>query len=144
MCYSAPAPTTPPLCQVLKRTEYQAALEQFNRRMGRPLLSGGAAGAGGAPAAAASASLLATPSRPGAAPSFSLPRLNSGGASNVGAKASAAAQDVAARLAKSTNLNAAKASAAAAGESMRDSMTTAMRAMKGKSLRFLQRSDQQP
>lgn len=121
---------------MLKRNEHQAILEQFNRRMGRPLLSSAGAGAGGA-AAGAAASLART-----SVPSFNLPRLNSGGASiNVGAKASAAAQDVAARLAKGANLTAAKASAAAAGESMRDSMSTAMRAMKSKagSLRFMQR-----
>lgn len=137
--------TRPPLCphtsrQVLKRNEYTAILEQFNRRMGRPTLSAAAAAAGGGGGSGAAV---------GAARSFNLPqmpRLNSGGAAVVGGKASAAAQDVAARLGSmgaritTPNLTAAKASAAAAGESMRDSMSAAMRSMKSKaSLRFLQR-----
>ncbi|KAL4452083.1 hypothetical protein ABPG75_007745 [Micractinium tetrahymenae] len=107
--------------KVLKRVEYQALLEQFNRRMGRPLLSGD----GGA-----------APGRAPAAPGFSLPqmpRLQSSG----GSAAAKAAQDVASRLGKlNPNLTAAKASAAAAGESMRETMGATMRAMKSKSLRF--------
>lgn len=127
---------------MLKRTEVTPILEQFNRRMGRPALSSAAAaGAGGG-----GANSMAGPA---AARSFNLPqmpRLGSGNAAVVGAKASAAAQDVAARLGSvgsritTPNLTAAKASAAAAGESMRDSMSAAMRSMKSKaSLRFLQR-----
>ncbi len=53
-------PIAPPFLQVLKRVEYQALLEQFNRRMGRPLL----AGEGGA-----------APARAPAAPGFSLPQM---------------------------------------------------------------------
>lgn len=45
---------------MLKRVEYQALLEQFNRRMGRPLLLG----EGGA-----------APARAPAAPGFSLPQM---------------------------------------------------------------------
>lgn len=56
-----PSPHPNPLPpQVLKRVEYQALLEQFNRRMGRPLLSG----EGGA-----------APARAPAAPGFSLPQM---------------------------------------------------------------------
>lgn len=130
---------------MLKRTEVTPVLEQFNRRMGRPALS--AASAGGAGSGTSSGA------GPVAARSFNLPqmpRLSSGNAAVVGAKASAAAQDVASRLGSvgsritAPNLTAAKASAAAAGESMRDSMSAAMRSMKSKaSLRFLQR-DQGP
>ena len=136
------SPSVPPLFseQVLKRPEYTAILEQFNRRMGRPALSATSAAAGGSGTAAAAAA------RSFNLPQMQMPRLNSGGASVVGAKASAAAQDVAARLGSvgsritTPNLTAAKASAAAAGESMRDSMSAAMRSMKSKaSLRFLQR-----
>lgn len=140
-----PNPTHPTANrQVLKRNEYQAILEQFNRRMGRTLVSssgtaGTSAGTQGSLGGGSSSTLL-PPRSP--APSFNLPqiaRLNSGGAaSQVGAKASAAAQNVAARL-SGPNLTAAKASAAAAGESMRDSMRETMRAMKNKSLRFMQR-----
>ncbi|EFN54878.1 hypothetical protein CHLNCDRAFT_23940 [Chlorella variabilis] len=105
--------------KVLKRGEYQAVLEQFNRRMGRPLLSGD----GVAVRSAASGFSL---------PQMQMPRLQSG-TSNAAAKA---AQDVAARLGKlNPNLTAAKASAAAAGESMRETM----RGLKSKSLRFMQR-----
>ncbi len=105
--------------QVLKRAEYQAVLEQFNRRMGRPLLSGD-----GAPVRSAA---------PGfSLPQMQMPRLQSG-TSNAAAKA---AQDVATRLGKlNPNLTAAKASAAAAGESMRETM----RGLKSKSLKFMQR-----
>jgi hypothetical protein len=130
--------------KVLKRNEYTAILEQFNRRMGRPALSAAAAASTAGPGGAAV----------GAARSFNLPqmpRINSGGAAVVGAKASAAAQDVAVRLGSmgsritTPNLTAAKASAAAAGESMRDSMSAAMRSMKSKaSLRFLQRDQGGP
>lgn len=115
--------------KVLKRVEYQALLEQFNRRMGRPLLSG----EGGA-----------APARAPAAPGFSLPqmpRLQSSG----GSAAAKAAQDVAARLGRlNPNLTAAKASAAAAGESMRETMGATMRAMKSKSLRWASQGKSQP
>lgn len=133
---------------MLKRPDYQATLEQFNRRMGRASAlsgataaspSGGGMGGGGGgilPAPRASPSQgFSMPQMP----NMNMARLNSSGsASQVGAKASAAAQNVAAAAARlNPNLTAAKASAAAAGESMRDSMSTAMRAMKSKSLRSL-------
>ena len=125
----------------MKRGEYQAVLEQFNRRMGRPLLSGDGAGPASRLAPAPPASGVG-----GSGSGFNLPqmpRLQSG-TSNAAAKASAAAQDVAARLGKlNPNLTAAKASAAAAGESMRESMGATMRAMKSKSLRFMQQQRDQ-
>jgi hypothetical protein len=108
---------------VLKRGEYQSVLEQFNRRMGRQLLSGDSAPA------------VRTPAPGFSLPAVQMPRLQSS-TSNAAAKASAAAQDVASRLGKlNPNLTAAKASAAAAGESMRETM----RGLKSKSLRFMQR-----
>jgi hypothetical protein len=126
--------------QVMKRGEYQTVLEQFNRRMGRPLLSGDGAG----PAARQTPTSAATSASGGAGFNLpQMPRLQSG-TSNAAAKASAAAQDVAARLGKlNPNLTAAKASAAAAGESMRESMGATMRAMKSKSLRFMQQQRDQ-
>ncbi len=93
--------------------------------MGRQLLSGDSAPAAPRGAAAPGFSL----------PAVQMPRLQTS-TSNAAAKASAAAQDVASRLGKlNPNLTAATASAAAAGESMRETM----RGLKSKSLRFMQR-----
>lgn len=109
--------------QVLKRGEHQAVMEQFNRRTGRPQPSSGEG---------AAVLRHSTPSG-----NFNMPQMRlQSGTSNAAAKASAAAQDVAARLGKlNPNLTAAKASAAAAGESMRETM----RGLRSKSLRFMQR-----
>ena len=127
----------------MKRVEYQTVLEQFNRRMGRPLLSGDGASPATRPAPASAASGSSAGAGGGGFNLPQMPRLQSG-TSNAAAKASAAAQDVAARLGKlNPNLTAAKASAAAAGESMRESMGATMRAMKSKSLRFMQQQRDQ-
>jgi hypothetical protein len=127
----------------MKRVEYQTVLEQFNRRMGRPLLSGDGASPAARPAPASAASGSSAGAGGGGFNLPQMPRLQSG-TSNAAAKASAAAQDVAARLGKlNPNLRAAKASAAAAGESMRESMGATMRAMKSKSLRFMQQQRDQ-
>lgn len=109
--------------KVLKRGEHQAVMEQFNRRTGRPQPSSGEG-----------AAVLRHSSPSG---NFNMPQMRlQSGTSNAAAKASAAAQDVAARLGKlNPNLTAAKASAAAAGESMRETM----RGLRSKSLRFMQR-----
>lgn len=103
----------PPL-QVMRRQEYQEVLAQFNRRMGRPVLSGQA---------------TTTPTRQ-VATSFKMPPATTAAA----AKASAAAQDMASRFKMSANVQAARASATAASESVRETMKHTLGAMKG--LRF--------
>lgn len=111
--------------KVLKRGEYQQVQEQFNKRMGRPLL------------AAASSHLHAEgqQAQQGRMGTFSLPGRTAsapGGAQRGGGS-------TAAELASRFRMNAmgAKASAAAAGDSMRETMGRTLGAMK--SLRFMQR-----
>ncbi|GAB4819166.1 hypothetical protein N2152v2_006212 [Parachlorella kessleri] len=110
--------------KVLKRGEHQQILEQFNRRMGRPMPASQPS-----PAAAQQQQPQQRPT------GFSLPGRSQGASVGAGRSSGNTASELASRL--RMNANVAKASAAAAGDSMRETMGRTIGAMK--SLRFMQR-----